>query len=359
MTKVFISYRRKESADFSGRLFDRLSGFFGSERVYMDVDDLIAGRDYREQISEIIDDCSVVLAIIGNEWLEVADDEGKRRLDAPEDQLRIEIETAFEKNKTVVPVLVHGAKLPGVAELPESIRRLATLAPARIQSGVSFQGDVGKLFDRLEGQGVKHPDKRFPLEMILIPLGIICTCFGVFNIGLLPSISTYVNADIPAANQSFFGGPSTAPEPAPYFSLVLEWAVYSMLPLFLGPIFIVAGKRWCCLTKKAQASRIHFRRGGGRLKTPKNSKAVYSLASGLTFATAGALCIIPAVLFAIWALVELRRQKTWVQGRALAATGVVLSLLGILTTWLVHVPLWEESRWYKLYSEASAARAVT
>lgn len=357
MTKVFISYRRKESADFSGRLFDRLCGYFGSERVYMDVDDLVAGRDYREQIGEIIDECSVVLAVIGSEWIELTDGDGNRRLDAPEDQLRIEIETAFAKGKKVIPVLIHGAELPTGEELPESIQQLATLSPTRVQSGVPFQGDVGKLLDRLENQGVKHPDKRFPLEMILIPLGIICSCVGVMSMSLVPQASAYVRAEIPAANQSFFGTPETMPELPRYSSAIVEWILWSVIPLALGPSLIVAGKRWCCLTKKVTATRAHFQRGGGRLATPKNSKAVYSLASGLTFAAVGILSIIPAVVFAIWALLELRRQKTWVQGRALAVAGVVISLLGIFMTFYVHLPIWKEAQWFKHYSAATEARA--
>ena len=86
MNKIFISYRRKESADFTGRLFDRLSGYFGPDRVFMDVDVLISGADYRAQIGKIIGDCSVLLAVIGPEWTTITDEAGRRRLDNPDDQ---------------------------------------------------------------------------------------------------------------------------------------------------------------------------------------------------------------------------------------------------------------------------------
>ena len=356
MSKVFISYRRKESADFSGRLFDRLCGYFGSERVYMDVDDLIAGRDYREQIGEIIADCSVVLAVIGKDWLTIEDDNGRRRLDEPDDQLRVEIETAFQQNKQVVPVLIHAAELPAPEDLPESIGRLGTLSPARIQSGVPFQGDVRTLLDRLERYGVKHPDKRFPLELILIPLGIFSICCGSLGMAEFPYISQYITTDLPVMNQSFFGDDVSTPEPAPYLAQLQTWFIWCIVPLLAGPLLIVAGKRWCCLTKKATASRTHFQRGGGRLATPKNSKAVYSLASGLTFPSLGILSFFLATFFAIWATVELKKQKSWVQGRALACMGVIISLLGIGTTYFVHIPLIQEVRWHLAYEKASQER---
>ena len=193
MNKIFISYRRKESADFTGRLFDRLAGYFGPDSVFMDVDVLISGADYRTQIGKIIAQCDVLLAIIGQQWTTITDESGKRRLDNPDDQLRIEVATALERGIAVVPVLIHGAGLPNADELPTDIAALAAAEPIEIQSGLPFNTDVQKLVDRLEQKhALRHPDRRFPLELVLIPLGILLVVFGCFELMNIPYCDSYV-----------------------------------------------------------------------------------------------------------------------------------------------------------------------
>ena len=129
----------------------------------MDVDVLMSGADYRTQISNIIEQCDVVLAIMGEQWTTMADDTGQRRLDNPDDQLHIEIATAFERKIAVVPILVHEAALPAAAELPEDLAALASQEPVQIQSGLPFNTDVQKLVDSLEQKhGLRHPGGRLP-----------------------------------------------------------------------------------------------------------------------------------------------------------------------------------------------------
>src|SRR5581483_8036677 len=94
---VFISYRRKDSEGESGRLFDDLSSHFGSESVFMDVSAIEPGRDFRKAIDQSVTTCSVLLAIIGQEWLELKDAAGRRRLEDPNDFVRLELASALRR----------------------------------------------------------------------------------------------------------------------------------------------------------------------------------------------------------------------------------------------------------------------
>src|ERR1700735_4638164 len=95
---IFISYRRSDSEGEAGRLFDDLSGRFSEQSVFMDVDAIQPGRDFRKAIEESIHSCSVLLAVIGQQWLESADEFGKRRLDDEGDYLRLEIASALRRD---------------------------------------------------------------------------------------------------------------------------------------------------------------------------------------------------------------------------------------------------------------------
>ena len=81
MPKVFISYRRDDSADATGRLHDRLSTEFGADSVFIDIDNIPYGVDFRKHLAEAVEKCDVFLAIIGDSWLDIRDSEGTRRLE--------------------------------------------------------------------------------------------------------------------------------------------------------------------------------------------------------------------------------------------------------------------------------------
>jgi len=116
MPKIFISYRRQDSIETTGRIYDQLAGHFGSEHVFMDVDTIPPGVDFRKHLHEAVARCDVVLAVIGRDWLKRRGLFRKRRLDDPGDFVRIEIEAALQRDIRVVPVLVRDAAMPG----PES-----------------------------------------------------------------------------------------------------------------------------------------------------------------------------------------------------------------------------------------------
>ncbi len=125
MRAIFINYRRSDSEGEAGRLFDELTKQLGSDAVFMDVAAIEPGRDFRKAIDQSVADCCVLLAVMGREWLSAHDVSGQRRLDDPNDFVRIELASALRRDIPVVPVLVRGAKMPLAEELSEDLRELA------------------------------------------------------------------------------------------------------------------------------------------------------------------------------------------------------------------------------------------
>lgn len=145
---IFISYRR-QSGHAAGRLYDRLSERFGRERVFIDVDAIEPGVDFIQAINSALTTCNVVLVVIDNQWLIAKDDQGRRRLDRPNDIVRLEIEAALERNVRLIPVLVGNATMPDSQELPGSLASLAR-RNAFIMHDESFRYDAERLVNVLD-----------------------------------------------------------------------------------------------------------------------------------------------------------------------------------------------------------------
>ena len=96
--KVFLCYRRDDSAAFTGRVQDRLDQEFGRDLLFMDVDAIPLGVNFVAALHEAVAECEVLLAVIGPNWLEARDDAGARRLDDPDDFVRIEIGAALQRS---------------------------------------------------------------------------------------------------------------------------------------------------------------------------------------------------------------------------------------------------------------------
>jgi TIR domain len=146
--RVFISYRREETAYPAGWLYDRLANRYGGQ-VFKDVDSIQLGDDFVEVITRAVGSCDVLLALIGDQWLTITGEDGRRRLDDPDDFVRLEIEAALTRNVRVIPILVEGARLPRADELPPSLARLVRrqaleLSPAR------FDFDTSRLLKVLD-----------------------------------------------------------------------------------------------------------------------------------------------------------------------------------------------------------------
>jgi chemotaxis protein histidine kinase CheA len=146
---VFISYRREDSAGFAGRIYDRLTRRLDAKSVFLDVDNIQPGLDFFDVLSEKLRLCDALIAVIGKNWDAGADQDNPRRLDDPDDFVRIEIEAALERGIRVIPVLVDGATMPRREDLPESLQKLRRRQAIEI-SHSRFDSDVERLARVLE-----------------------------------------------------------------------------------------------------------------------------------------------------------------------------------------------------------------
>ena len=124
MGAIFISYRRNDAEGQAGRLYDDLVKQFGENAVFMDVVGIEVGRDFRLAIDKHVASCTVLLALIGTDWADARDADGKRRLDDVNDFVRLEISSALKRDIPVIPVLVRGAKMPRLEQLPLDCQEL-------------------------------------------------------------------------------------------------------------------------------------------------------------------------------------------------------------------------------------------
>jgi ankyrin repeat protein len=144
MVRIFISYRRDDTAGHAGRLFDRLAQRFGKSRVYRDLDSIDAGADFLETIRAQVRESDVLLALIGPRWITAADVNGHWRLASDDDLVRTEIVTALGSGTRVIPVLLAGAKMPEARNLPGDLGKLARLNAVEIRDS-HFDQDVAEL----------------------------------------------------------------------------------------------------------------------------------------------------------------------------------------------------------------------
>ena len=145
--RVFINYRRVDSAGWARQLHGDLEDRFGKERVFRDVG-IEPGVDFVEHIERVMNATQVCIVVIGTRWASVANSDG-RRLDNPDDLVRREIERALERpDVEVIPVLVDGATMPSERELPDSLRALSRRNAVEL-SDARWDYDVEVLCRRL------------------------------------------------------------------------------------------------------------------------------------------------------------------------------------------------------------------
>jgi hypothetical protein len=148
--KVFICYRREETAAHAGRLYDAMVARFGEANVFMDVD-IDPGVDFVERITEVVSGCLVLIVVMGPDWATVVDEDGQRRIADPDDFVRLEVETGLRRSDvTPIPVLVAGARMPKRELLPERLQPL-TRRNAIDLSDARWSYDVGRLNTTLDG----------------------------------------------------------------------------------------------------------------------------------------------------------------------------------------------------------------
>jgi tetratricopeptide (TPR) repeat protein len=163
--KIFISYRRADSADITGRVYDSLAQHFGKAAIFKDVDNIPFGADFPRHLETILAQCVVELVLIGPRWLEISDAKG-RRLDDPEDFVRLEVERGLSRDILVIPLLVTGATMPSADQLPPGLAELVRRNAVPVRSDPDFHKDMGRLIRQLEGYvpPMKKPPPAVPLQ---------------------------------------------------------------------------------------------------------------------------------------------------------------------------------------------------
>ena len=148
LKNVFICYRRDDAEGYAGRLYDRLNSRFPG-RVFMDVTGIGPGADFTRVIRDRVGACHALIAVIGKEWLMIADENKRRRLFRDDDYVRHEIGTALSRNIPVIPVLVRDASMPSAEALPPDLAQLSFRNAIEI-TDPDFDHDVGRLIQGLE-----------------------------------------------------------------------------------------------------------------------------------------------------------------------------------------------------------------
>jgi ABC-type amino acid transport substrate-binding protein len=157
--RIFISYRREDAAYPAGWLFNRLADNYGKGQIFKDVDNIELGEDFVERITAAVGSCDVLLALIGPQWLTIADERGRRRIDSGDDFVRLEIEAALTRKVLVIPILVDGASMPDADQLPPSLAKLVRrqaleLSPNRFESDTSR---LLKVLDKTLAEAARSP----------------------------------------------------------------------------------------------------------------------------------------------------------------------------------------------------------
>ena len=152
---IFISYQRSDCLSQANGLHDGLVNRLPNAEIFMDVDSIPAGVDFEQHIREAIDGCDVVLVLIGDNWMDTRAGTETRRIDEPNDFVRLEIESALANpTVTTIPVLVEGAQMPEAATLPESIQKLARINAFELDDR-RWKADLARITELLAGLKTK------------------------------------------------------------------------------------------------------------------------------------------------------------------------------------------------------------
>jgi hypothetical protein len=148
--RLFINYRRGDSGGYAGRIYDALNNHSPSWEVFMDIDTIEPGVDFTEVIDHELDTCDAVIAVMGRQWLQQTDVKGQRRLDHPDDFVRLELAAALDRpNVRVIPILVQGVDMPSSDDLPDVLVPLARRNAIEL-SDSRWSYDMSRLVDVLE-----------------------------------------------------------------------------------------------------------------------------------------------------------------------------------------------------------------
>jgi hypothetical protein len=162
MTTVFISYRRETAAGEARALFNALASRLGEKSVFMDVDSISLGRDFRRELEKRLSSCDLMLVLIDRDWATLKDGTGRNRLATADDYVRVEVEGGLRRDIAVIPILVRGAQMPAAEDLPPEIRDLAYRNGFELSHN-RWESDVREIIRRLGLERPRIPAARFSL----------------------------------------------------------------------------------------------------------------------------------------------------------------------------------------------------
>jgi hypothetical protein len=194
--KAFISYRRSDCSNTVGELYTLLLTSFSRRQLFLDEESIAPGSDFRLALENDLKRCSVLLCVIGPDWLDAAKKSGQRRLDDPQDYVRTEIATALRKRIPVVPLLVGGAKMPTERDLPEELKDLSFRQAIELPLSLS-KADIGLVEDNIRLHLGPHLIDRTTMRvasvasicaplftlLVTLPLGLIAA-WGIADNGI-------------------------------------------------------------------------------------------------------------------------------------------------------------------------------
>jgi hypothetical protein len=287
--KIFISYRRDDTAGYAGRLFDHLSAHFGPKNVFMDIDTIEPGDDFRKVVRNAVGSCDVVLVMIGKQWLDMADSRGNRRLDNPKDWVRVEISTALsDPDVRVIPVLVRGASMPDELDLPDDLKELSWRNALEL-SDSRFQHDANKLIEAVEqtprqegippGRAQSHPEGTKYRGIILGSVvlgGIAVALLTFYSNQLLPGL---FQTATPTVMATFT--PAAVTETLPPIKPTVTLTPGSAAPVILGVQTIRTGD----VPKQVITANINFSDPDGDASLVKYELVTTTVTSGLRYAS--------------------------------------------------------------------------
>jgi len=149
MPKISISYRRVDSEAVTGRIFDRLSSYYGKDAIFRDIDSIPPGIDFRVHINETLRKTNILLAIVGPEWLGMSSG-GVERIQEETDAVRIEVETALRRRLPLIPVLIGNTKMPSPDQLPPSLKDFSFRNAVKVDTGQDFDHHMDRLIQSMD-----------------------------------------------------------------------------------------------------------------------------------------------------------------------------------------------------------------
>ncbi len=175
--RIFLSYRRDDSAGQSGRIRDRLVRDFGDDYLFMDVDGIPLGSDFVARLNDEVAKCDVLLAVIGRQWIDLRDASGQRRVDNPNDFVRVEISAALQRDIPLIPLLLDGTIIPARELLPDDIKGLSSRNALDVRHS-AFHADMDRLVSELKQLFRTTETSSIPIYLVALLFGTLGVISG-------------------------------------------------------------------------------------------------------------------------------------------------------------------------------------